>query len=395
LESQKTNLRRCTYLVLDEADRMLDMGFEPQLRTIVSQIRPDRQTLMWSATWPKEVRALAEDFLGQDYDQIQIGSLELTANHSIKQVVTVCEDYEKDRKLREMLSKIMLEKENKTIIFVETKRQVNDITRALSREGYPISSIHGDKAQQERDWVLREFRSGNVPILVATDVASRGLDVKDVKFVINYDFPNSTEDYVHRIGRTGRAGATGTAYTFFSMKNSKQAKELCGILEEAGQEVPPELRGMGGYRSYGSNRGSGRGGNSRGSYGGGYGGGNRYSSGGAGGPKKYGAGGSSYGSYGDKSSSYGSSAGGGYRGYSTSATTYAAPTSYSAGTSAATSYGASPFSATAAAYSANPYAAFAAMYAAPPVPPPSAGASVSASSSVSRGPVSYLNGTSS
>uniref|UniRef100_A0A3P9K7F7 RNA helicase n=1 Tax=Oryzias latipes TaxID=8090 RepID=A0A3P9K7F7_ORYLA len=256
LESGKTNLRRCTYLVLDEADRMLDMGFEPQIRKIVDQIRPDRQTLMWSATWPKEVRQLAEDFL-KEYVQINVGALQLSANHNILQIVDVCTDGEKENKLVRLLEEIMSEKENKTIIFVETKRRCDDLTRRMRRDGWPAMGIHGDKSQQERDWVLNEFKFGKAPILIATDVASRGLDVEDVKFVINYDYPNNSEDYIHRIGRTARSSKTGTAYTFFTANNMRQASDLIAVLREANQAINPKLlqmaedrggRSRGGYR---------------------------------------------------------------------------------------------------------------------------------------------------
>jgi len=216
------------------------MGFEPQIRKIVDQVRPDRQTLMWSATWPKEVRALADDFL-KDHIQINVGSAMLSANHNILQIIDVCAEHEKENKLRLLIDEIGLEKENKTIIFVETKKKVDEITRTMRKNGWPAMCIHGDKSQGERDWVLQEFRSGRAPILVATDVAARGLDVEDVKFVINYDYPNGTEDYVHRIGRTGRSSKTGTAYTFFTNNNGKQAKELIDVLQEAKQVINPKL----------------------------------------------------------------------------------------------------------------------------------------------------------
>ncbi|XP_015590834.1 ATP-dependent RNA helicase dbp2 isoform X2 [Cephus cinctus] len=273
LERGTTSLRRCTYLVLDEADRMLDMGFEPQIRKIIEQIRPDRQVLMWSATWPKEVRALAEDFL-TNYTHLNIGSLTLSANHNIIQIVDVCQEFEKDLKLYRLLQEIGTEKENKTIIFVETKRKVDDITRNIRRDGWQALSIHGDKNQQERDHVLQEFRSGRAPILVATDVAARGLDVDDVKYVINFDYPSSSEDYIHRIGRTGRRRQTGTAYAFFTSHNMKHAGDLIEVLREAGQNINPRLSEMaemaksssfgGGKRFGGPSGGSDRGGGRRG-----------------------------------------------------------------------------------------------------------------------------------
>lgn len=251
LERGVTNLRRCTYLVLDEADRMLDMGFEPQIRKIIKQIRPDRQVLMWSATWPKEVRNLAEEFL-DNYIQINIGSLTLSANHNILQIVDVCEEAEKTNKLNKLLGEISSEKDTKTIIFVETKKRVDEITRSISRQGWRACAIHGDKSQQERDYVLTSFRNGRSSILVATDVAARGLDVDDVKFVINYDYPSNSEDYVHRIGRTGRSNNTGTAYTLFTTANANKANDLIQVLREAKQVINPRLVDMASHSKRGN-----------------------------------------------------------------------------------------------------------------------------------------------
>ncbi|KAL6454624.1 DBP2 ATP-dependent RNA helicase DBP2 [Candida maltosa Xu316] len=276
LEGGKTNLKRVTYLVLDEADRMLDMGFEPQIRKIVDQIRPDRQTLMWSATWPKEVKRLADDYL-VDPIQVNIGSLELAASHTITQIVEVIDEYSKRDRVVKHLESALNDKESKVLIFASTKRTCDEITTYLRSDGWPALAIHGDKDQRERDWVLNEFREGRTSIMVATDVAARGIDVKGITHVINFDMPGNIEDYVHRIGRTGRGGASGTAISFFTDSNSKLGGDLCKIMREANQTVPPELQRYD-RRSYGSQmrfgQGRGRGGRGYGGRGGrgGYGG---------------------------------------------------------------------------------------------------------------------------
>lgn len=269
VQTGELKLHQCSYLVLDEADRMLDMGFEPQIRQIIDQIRPDRQTLMFSATWPKEVRHLAEDFLS-DYVQVNVGSLELSANHNIKQVIKICTEATKDENLQEIIETIRKDNKSadqKTLIFTNTKRRADDVAYQLRRKGISSDSIHGDKTQFKRENTLSDFRDGRIQLMVATEVAARGLDVNNIKYVINYDYPNNSADYIHRIGRTGRSGNTGTAYTLLTEENSEQVADLIEVMKEANQDVDPELYQLAQQRNRSGRNSSGRGSSKRGSSG--------------------------------------------------------------------------------------------------------------------------------
>mmetsp|Transcript_29864 Transcript_29864/g.84173 ORF Transcript_29864/g.84173 Transcript_29864/m.84173 type:complete len:625 (+) Transcript_29864:371-2245(+) len=272
LESGQIRLHQVSYLVLDEADRMLDMGFEPQIQKIVRTIPRHRQTLFYSATWPKEVKNIASQFVVNQTVHIFIGGVDdrLVANKAITQHVEIVNSMDKVNRVIQILR--TQPPGSKVIIFCSTKRMCDQLCGRL-RE-YGAAAIHGDKSQSERDWVLRNFRDGRSPIMVATDVAARGLDIPNVAGVINFDFPNGVEDYIHRIGRTGRAGNTGTAWTFLGPQDGKYAKELMRVLREAEQYVPPEVEALS-MRSApaGSGRWKRGGGGGGGGYGGGGGGG--------------------------------------------------------------------------------------------------------------------------
>ncbi|CAA18646.1 ATP-dependent RNA helicase ded1 [Schizosaccharomyces pombe] len=271
IDRGRISLANIKFLVLDEADRMLDMGFEPQIRHIVEGADmtsvEERQTLMFSATFPRDIQLLARDFL-KDYVFLSVGRVGSTSENITQKVVHV-EDSEKRSYLLDILH--TLPPEGLTLIFVETKRMADTLTDYLLNSNFPATSIHGDRTQRERERALELFRSGRTSIMVATAVASRGLDIPNVTHVINYDLPTDIDDYVHRIGRTGRAGNTGQAVAFFNRNNKGIAKELIELLQEANQECPSFLIAMARESSFGGNgrggRYSGRGGRGGNAYG--------------------------------------------------------------------------------------------------------------------------------
>ncbi|CAK8993289.1 unnamed protein product [Durusdinium trenchii] len=242
LEFRQVTLSSVGYLVFDEADRMLDMGFEPQIREIVRQVPKRRQTLMFSATWPEEVQTLAHDFLKEPI-HIQVGDpTMLQANEDISQQVIVVDPEHKDCTLLQVL------RGNpppaRILVFVAMRKQCDLVVRALRRNGVKANSMHSDKDQQEREEALQDFRTGQVCVLVATDVAARGLDIKGINLVVNYDTANNTEDYVHRIGRTGRAGQKGWSLTFLtrSGEDAFKAVGMAAVMEKAGCPIPGEMQ---------------------------------------------------------------------------------------------------------------------------------------------------------
>lgn len=238
----KVGLGKVQYLILDEADRMLDMGFEPDMRKLVDTFgmppKENRQTLMFSATFPEEIQNLAADFMKSSYLFLAVGQVG-GACGDVQQSILQVDQYSKRNKLVEILTNIGNER---AMVFVDTKRKADFLATFLCQEKFPTTSIHGDREQREREMALGDFRTGKCPVLVATAVAARGLDIEHVQHVINFDLPSTIDEYVHRIGRTGRCGHVGKAISFFDSKtDSPIARALLKVLSDAQQEVPAWL----------------------------------------------------------------------------------------------------------------------------------------------------------
>ncbi|CAM6121392.1 unnamed protein product [Calypogeia fissa] len=268
LKTKAINMLRGTYLILDEADQMFDLGFEPQIRSIIGQMRPDRQTMLFSATMPRKVERLAREVLS-DPIRVTVGEVG-SANEDITQVVTVLpSDVEKFPWLLNKLPGMV--DDGDTLIFASTKIRVEELEGKLRGMSFKVAALHGDKDQASRMEVLKKFKSGEYHVLVATDVAARGLDIKSIKTVVNYDIAKDMDGHVHRIGRTGRAGdKDGVAHTLVVQKEARFAGDLVKSLITAGQNVPADLMDLAmkdgrfrsqreGHRGGGKGKGRGRG----------------------------------------------------------------------------------------------------------------------------------------
>jgi ATP-dependent RNA helicase DBP3 len=255
IDEGSCDLSKVQHLVLDEADRMLDMGFEEDVKYIISNCLPreqGRQTAMFSATWPAAIQEIAMDYMVNPV-RVYVGfeaivgsngehSVDdsLCANKRVEQKVEVIEDRAREQRLREILNKYKGTRD-RILVFALYKKEVERLEYSLKREGYDVCSIHGNKQQAARTAALSDFKDGRCPLMVATDVAARGLDIPNVEVVLNYTFPLTIEDYVHRIGRTGRAGKKGISYTFFQPTDKSHAGELQQVVRQAGQEPPEDL----------------------------------------------------------------------------------------------------------------------------------------------------------
>ncbi|GGY54888.1 DEAD/DEAH box helicase [Pseudoduganella albidiflava] len=227
VEQKNISLSQVQMLVMDEADRMLDMGFLPDLQRIINLLPKQRQNLMFSATFSAEIKKLAATFLSNPVT-IEVARSNATADKVTQVVYKVTEENKRDA-----VAHILRQRELKqVIVFSNTKIGASRLARGLEQEGMKASAIHGDKTQQERMAALEAFKRGEVDVLVATDVAARGLDISDLPCVINYDLPYNAEDYVHRIGRTGRAGASGDAISIYSDKDERLLADIEKLIKQ-------------------------------------------------------------------------------------------------------------------------------------------------------------------
>ncbi|WP_425399488.1 DEAD/DEAH box helicase [Aeoliella sp.] len=215
------DLSKVDILVLDEADQMLDMGFLPDLKRIVAKVPEQRQTLMFSATMPPAIRKLAEEWLTEP-ENIQVAPVATPAERIAQSVHMV----DKKKKPERLVQFLQDTPRKRTLVFSRTKHGADKIVKRLNRDGLKAAAIHGNKSQGARTRTLEQFKSQNPPILVATDIAARGLDIRDVSHIVNYDLPETPETYVHRIGRTARAGAEGTAISFCSNDERKLLRAI-------------------------------------------------------------------------------------------------------------------------------------------------------------------------
>ena len=220
LKRKSLNLTRVNYLVLDETDRMLDMGFTPQIEIILKFIPKEHQTLLFSATLPSNILKISEKYLRKP-ERISVGSVS-TPIEKIKQETF---QITPDKKYHELINQLV-ERQGSILVFVKTKHGADKIVKRLKYDAHSAEAIHGNLRQSKRDRVIRGFRSGKNRILVATDVAARGLDIPLIQHVINYDLPQVPEDYIHRVGRTGRAGKEGSALTFLTNNDRSMWREI-------------------------------------------------------------------------------------------------------------------------------------------------------------------------
>jgi ATP-dependent RNA helicase RhlE len=228
IEQKTLTLSQVQILVLDEADRMLDMGFMPDLKRILALLPKQRQNLMFSATFSNEIKKLADDFLNKP-DLIEVARSNAT-NDNVTQKAYSIQSQDKQSFLTQLLKK--QEDTAQVIVFTKTKLAASQLSRALIKVNISADAIHGDKSQKDRLVALEAFKAGNTKVLVATDVAARGLDISDLPMVINYEIPNVAEDYVHRIGRTGRAGATGIAISLISAEEEKYFSDIEKLIKK-------------------------------------------------------------------------------------------------------------------------------------------------------------------